>query len=68
MAKYKIPNERPIKNKWIIQKLVSDFELLDVWEYPVCFKASENNSLYRFRKNAFNFSITGIFFSFSLLC
>jgi len=53
-------------------RLASDFELLDVWEYPICFKASENDSLYRFRKyaveptlkNAFNSSITGLLFSF----
>ena len=71
MAKYKVPNERHLKDKWIIQKLASDFELLDVWEYPICFKASESDSLFKFRKyaveptlkNAFNFSLTGLLFS-----
>ncbi len=69
---YRIPNEKHLKNKFLIQKLANDFELLDVWEYPVCFKKTENDSLYKFRKfaieptlkNAFNFSLTGILFSF----
>lgn len=69
---YKVPNEIHLKNVLVIQKLANDFELLDVWEFPICFKETENDSLYKFRKyaieptlkNAFNFSLPGLLFSF----
>jgi hypothetical protein len=69
---YRVPNIKHLENKFIIQDLAKDFELLDVWEYPLCFKTAENDSLYKFRKiaieptlkNVFNFSPTGILFSF----
>jgi len=67
---YRIQNIEHIKNECYVQKLAFDFELLDVWEFPICFKLSENDSLYKFRKiaieptfkNAFNNSITGLLF------
>lgn len=69
---YQIQNIEHIKNEWYVQKLAYDFELLDVWEFPFCFKVSENDSLYTFRKvaieptfkNVFNTSITGWLFKF----
>jgi hypothetical protein len=69
---YKVPNETHLKNDWLVQKLASDFELLDVWECPICFKTDEGDTLYKFRKyaieptlkNAFNFSIAGALFHF----
>lgn len=69
---YRVSNEAHLKNEWLVQKLAPDFELLDVWEYPICFKTNEDDTLYRFRKhaieptlkNAFNFSITGALFYF----
>lgn len=71
-TRYRVPNEAHLKNDWLVQKLAPDFELLDVWEYPICFKTDEGDTLYKFRKhaieptlkNAFNFSITGALFSF----
>lgn len=71
-TQYKVPNETHLKNDWLVQKLAPDFELLDVWEYPICFKTDEGDTLYKFRKyaieptlkNAFNFSITGALFYF----
>lgn len=72
---YRVPNKKHLENKFIIQDLAKDFELLDVWEYPICFKKAENDSLYKFRKiaieptlkNVFNFTPTGILFSFRTL-
>ncbi len=69
---YQIQNIKHNTNAWYVQKLAYDFELLDVWEFPICFKISENDSLYKFRKiaieptfkNAFNNSITGLLFKF----
>ncbi|MEX0272907.1 MAG: DUF2867 domain-containing protein [Flavobacteriaceae bacterium] len=68
---YRVPNAEHLKNNFIVQELAKDFELLDVWEYPLCFKTKEGDSLYKFRKisveptlqNVFNFSPTGILFS-----
>ena len=72
---YQIQNIEHIKNECYVQKLAFDFELLDAWEFPICFKLSENDSLYKFRKvaieptfkNAFNNSITGLLFKFRAL-
>lgn len=62
-------------NECYVQKLAFDFQLLDVWEFPICFKPSENDNLHKFRKiaieptfkNAFNNSITGLLFKFRAL-
>jgi len=72
MIKYKIPNEKHLENNWLVQKLAYDFELLDVWEFPIISNSLKGESLYKFRKhaieptlkNTFNFSITGLLFLF----
>ncbi len=69
---YRIPNSIHLNNKSYVQKLAYDFELLDAWEYPISFKPSEGDTLYKFRKiaieptfkNAFNNSISGLLFKF----
>ncbi len=69
---YQIQNIEHVKNECYVQNLTFDFKLLDVWEFPICFLESENDSLYKFRKiaieptfkNAFNNSITGLLFKF----
>lgn len=73
--KYRIPNSEHIKNKCYVQKLAFDFELLDAWEFPICFNTLEKDTLYKFRKiaieptfkNAFNNSVTGRLFKFRAL-
>lgn len=70
---FRVPNQKHFDNKLFIQKIASDFELLDVWEYPICFQ--ETDDLFKFRKyaieptlkNAFNLSISGLLFSFRAL-
>ncbi len=72
---YRVPNIKHFENEFIIQDLAKDFELLDVWEYPICFKTTEKDSLYKFRKiaieptlkNVFNFTPTGLLFYFRAL-
>ena len=71
---FQIKNSEHKKNKNYVQKLAHDFELLDVWEFPICFNPSENDNLYLFRKiaveptfkNVFNNSLTGFFFKFRI--
>lgn len=72
---YRVPNSKHLKNNFYIRKIAHDFELLDVWEFPICFKPSENDSLYKFRKvaiepafkNAFNNSLSGLLFKLRAL-
>lgn len=70
MTDFQIPNHRHMDNKWLVHRLAHDFQLLDVWEYPIVFDESDNDSLYAFRKfaveptlkDAFNFSPSGALF------
>jgi len=72
---YRIPNKKHIKNEFYVRKLVFDFELLDAWEFPICFNPTEKDTLYKFRKNAieptfknvFDNSTTGLLFKFRAL-
>lgn len=67
---YRVPNSSHLTNECYVQKLAYDFELLDVWEFPICLKPSENDSLYKFRKiaieptfkNVFDHSLSGLLF------
>jgi hypothetical protein len=68
--KFKVSKTKHYENQLYIQSLASDFELIDVWEYPISFKEFEGDSLFKFRKNAieptlkdaFNSSISGSLF------
>jgi hypothetical protein len=61
VGNYRIPNYRHYENKWLVQKLASDFLLEDIWELPIRFNKAENESLYAFRKNAIEPMIKGLF-------
>ena len=58
-------------NNWVVREIAKDFELLDVWEYPIVFHAEQGDSLYKFRKyavepalrNAFDRSLSGLLFT-----
>ena len=72
MSNYQIANSKHYENKWVLQRLASDFILEDVWELPIRFNKAENDSLYRYRKNAiepmikdlFNSTLSGSLFRF----
>jgi hypothetical protein len=69
---FQIPNSTHLRNDWYVQSIAHDFKLLDVWEFPICFKRSENDTLYKFRKIAveptfkdlFNNNFVGLLFKF----
>lgn len=43
----KIKNEEHFKNKWIVQDLLSDFAVEDVWQFPVTLQKEHNIALFQ---------------------
>lgn len=70
MSQYSVPKKKHRENQWFVQQLAYDFELLDVWEYPIIFRESEGDSFHLFQKhaieptlqNAFDISAAGMLF------
>jgi hypothetical protein len=70
MYQFHVAESSHKRDNWIIGEIAKDFELLDVWEYPIAFHVEQGDSLYKFRKyaiepalrNAFDRSLSGVLF------